>query len=505
MPPALRSPVASMPRRRVLGDAAAADVDQRADDDADHVLEEGGRFDVEGHHAAPAGRRPGGARSGSSCVRSQSEARNARKSCSPTSAAAARRTASVSSGLAHVPRGARQPRRAHEVVPDRVAVDLAARREARVELGRRLGRRRRSRGRAAGSCSARAAGRAAGWSSSRSKLATWPSACTPASVRPAPRTNTVSPVMSRIASSSVAWTVRCPICRCQPEKSVPSYSTTMRHLPPAQNWNMSPSDQLVSPTCSRFDIPSPEMSACVNWNTSDVWLTPMSASNVRAASGSKKSSTNADPDRRVPAPGAAAAFAALAVGGDLVVAVGDLPVRPVEPDLAVRARAGNRRAPGSSRSGRSPTALSGMIFSVDWSLLGAPLPLRDAGRCAERREIAEAQRRPRPCRSGGRSRSRTRSASSAARRPEEVPVGRARAVELAVDVRQVGAETQLERETLGRLEAVGASTASSLRRVRGSCGSVCARRPRRARRRRPPASSATSVRVPSPPPPAAAR
>ena len=37
------------------------------------------------------------------------------------------------------------------------------------------------------------------------------------------------------------------------------------------------------------------MSAYVNWNTSDVWLTPMSASKSRAASGSKKSSTNASP------------------------------------------------------------------------------------------------------------------------------------------------------------------------------------------------------------------
>ena len=32
----------------------------------------------------------------------------------------------------------------------------------------------------------------------------------------------------------------------------------------AQNWNMSPSDQLVSPTCMRPDLPRPEMSAWVN-------------------------------------------------------------------------------------------------------------------------------------------------------------------------------------------------------------------------------------------------
>ena len=37
------------------------------------------------------------------------------------------------------------------------------------------------------------------------------------------------------------------------------------------------------------------MSERVTWNTSEVWLTPMSASKERAASGSTKSSTNAIP------------------------------------------------------------------------------------------------------------------------------------------------------------------------------------------------------------------
>ncbi len=41
--------------------------------------------------------------------------------------------------LAHVPGAARAQRRADEVAPDGVAVDLAARREAGVEVGRRLG------------------------------------------------------------------------------------------------------------------------------------------------------------------------------------------------------------------------------------------------------------------------------------------------------------------------------------------------------------------------------
>src|SRR5262249_23988262 len=65
--------------------------------------------------------------------------------------------------------------------------------------------------------------------------------------------------------------------------------------PAARNWNMSPSDQLVSPTCRRSDIPSPEMSACGSWKISDVWLPPITLSKPRAASGSSQSSTSASP------------------------------------------------------------------------------------------------------------------------------------------------------------------------------------------------------------------
>src|SRR5262249_53343671 len=59
--------------------------------------------------------------------------------------------------------------------------------------------------------------------------ATWPEACTPASVRPA----TVSGARSRrsaIASarSSSPWTVRSPGCAAHPRKSVPSYSISSR-------------------------------------------------------------------------------------------------------------------------------------------------------------------------------------------------------------------------------------------------------------------------------------
>ena len=70
--------------------------------------------------------------------RSQSEARKARKSWSPTSAAAAVANRFDVQRLAHVPGATRPQRRANEVAPDGVAVDLAARREAGVEVGRRL-------------------------------------------------------------------------------------------------------------------------------------------------------------------------------------------------------------------------------------------------------------------------------------------------------------------------------------------------------------------------------
>src|SRR6266542_221733 len=59
---------------------------------------------------------------------------------------------------------------------------------------------------------------------------TWPSACTPASVRPAVATRTRRPShrWARTASSS-PWTVRAPGCSWNPAKSVPSYSTRARY------------------------------------------------------------------------------------------------------------------------------------------------------------------------------------------------------------------------------------------------------------------------------------
>ena len=63
MPPAVRSPVSSMRATRRGRQPAAADVDQRADQDADHVLQERGGLDLEGDERRPGGRRPGGGRS----------------------------------------------------------------------------------------------------------------------------------------------------------------------------------------------------------------------------------------------------------------------------------------------------------------------------------------------------------------------------------------------------------------------------------------------------------
>ena len=55
------------------------------------------------------------------------------------------------------------------------------------------------------------------------KVATWASACTPASVRPEPWGSTFSPVKRPMAEASVPCTVFRPGCTCQPAKSAPSY------------------------------------------------------------------------------------------------------------------------------------------------------------------------------------------------------------------------------------------------------------------------------------------
>ena len=58
------------------------------------------------------------------------------------------------------------------------------------------------------------------------KFTTWPSACAPASVRPAAYTFISWPVISRSARFSSASTVLPCACCCQPANSLPSYSST---------------------------------------------------------------------------------------------------------------------------------------------------------------------------------------------------------------------------------------------------------------------------------------
>src|SRR5438552_12917418 len=57
-----------------------------------------------------------------------------------------------------------------------------------------------------------------------SQWATCASACTPASVRPAPLTRTSSPQIALTACSSAPCTVGALSWICQPENGVPSYS-----------------------------------------------------------------------------------------------------------------------------------------------------------------------------------------------------------------------------------------------------------------------------------------
>ena len=54
------------------------------------------------------------------------------------------------------------------------------------------------------------------------KLATWPRACTPASVRPEPWGRMFSPVTRPMANANAPWTVADPGWTCHPENSVPS-------------------------------------------------------------------------------------------------------------------------------------------------------------------------------------------------------------------------------------------------------------------------------------------
>ena len=113
----------------------------------------------------------------------------AEKSCFPTRSRAACRMGSSSSGARHVPREPPLERADQLGVDDAIAIELGARREARVEIVRRLldaehaDIRRRVALNVAFSACLRSP---AEMGLVSLKLATWPSACTPESVRPAP-------------------------------------------------------------------------------------------------------------------------------------------------------------------------------------------------------------------------------------------------------------------------------------------------------------------------------
>jgi len=65
---------------------------------------------------------------------------------------------------------------------------------------------------------------AGGMGDSAANVATWPRACTPASVRPEPCGKTFSPVTRPIAEARVPWIVAASGCTCHPENSEPSYA-----------------------------------------------------------------------------------------------------------------------------------------------------------------------------------------------------------------------------------------------------------------------------------------
>jgi len=58
---------------------------------------------------------------------------------------------------------------------------------------------------------------------SKTAAATWPSACTPASVRPAPTTGTRRPTRRASAASTWPCTVGASGCSCHPAYAPPSY------------------------------------------------------------------------------------------------------------------------------------------------------------------------------------------------------------------------------------------------------------------------------------------
>ncbi len=148
--------------------------------------------------------------------------RNAAKSCVPSSSACRRVHRLAIERLRNVPHERALERAGERGVADQIPVGLRPGVEPGVEARRRVlhaqdahvGRKLRiERARQRLRCRDRR---------SRDTLATCPSACTPASVRPAPCTVTGAPSKRASASSSSACTESPSACRCQPTSRVPS-------------------------------------------------------------------------------------------------------------------------------------------------------------------------------------------------------------------------------------------------------------------------------------------
>ena len=117
----------------------------------------------------------------------------------------------------HVPDPAAIERGRRAAVQDAVAIAPARRREAGMEVARHdLGLGDRRSGWASDGSSAPPAPCRRASPSARSRCATWPSACTPVSVRPAPWTAARSPQKANTASSSAPWIDGPLSWRCQP-------------------------------------------------------------------------------------------------------------------------------------------------------------------------------------------------------------------------------------------------------------------------------------------------
>ena len=394
------------------------------------------------------------------------------------------------------------------MVPDGVAVDLAARREAGVEVGRRLGDVEERDVRRAGSSSRprrrpwrrdargeREAGDLpvgvhAGVGAARRRARTPPRRAARGWRPRGSPGRCACPAAAASPRSRCRRTRRrragCAAPRPRAEPSLPSRRSKLEQQAerPGRVADVQAVRAAPGPRCRR---------ACTR-TMSAVWLTPISASKSRAASGSRKSSTSASAHGARASPACRRAPAAHAVVGDLAVAVGDLPVGVVEAQLAVgderevaRLEEVVEAVDGRQRDGHDPERRLVAAEARPCRRRAAPAPTPRSSRRPRRRRAS---------RSRGRSASRPRSGSAGGGRRRS---SRRRAcgldavaVELRVDVGPVGPELQLEGEVLRRVEAVR----PRLRRARREDVAARAARAPAARAARPSAVGATRTRAP---------